>query len=153
MAAIFELRITALGRFSPVRAQFPVSTLCRRPRQAAFGPVVNGAVWERLDGHDSFVDRHAMVHEVLPRGNEVLQRRVNIKKLDVRDEAVDARVDARRGCAVHVSVGWYKVGEDAEIGEAPCISSVRLIPADPLKMITLKIEFARDHRLEAVKAK
>src|SRR5277367_78415 len=96
-----------------------------------------------LDAHHSFVDRHAMAHEVLPRGNEVLQRRVNVKKLDVRDEAVDAGVDARRGCTVHVSVGWYDVGEEAEIGEAPRISSVRLIPADPLKMITLKIEFAR----------
>ncbi len=63
----------------------------------------------------------------------MLQRRVNVKKLDVRDEAVDAGVDARRGCTVHESVGWYEVGEEAEIGEAPCISSVRLIPADPLK--------------------
>jgi hypothetical protein len=98
---------------------------------------------ERLAAHHSFVNRAAMARVVLPRGNESLQRCVDIIKMDVGDEAVDSGVNARRIRSMNVRIGGNEVGQETKIGEAPRIGGVRLIPADALEIIALKIEFTR----------
>ena len=97
----------------------------------------------RLSAHHRFVDSHAVAHKVLPRRNELLQRRLDIVEVDVGDEPVNAGVDAGRRGSVYISVSGNEIGEHPQVGQASRIGRLRRIAADALEMIALKVEFAR----------
>jgi hypothetical protein len=97
----------------------------------------------RLSAHHRFVDSHAVAHKVLPRRNELLERRLDIVEVDVGDEPVNAGVDAGRVGSVYISVSGNEIGEYPQISEAADISGLWCISADALEMVALKIEFAR----------
>jgi len=52
-----------------------------------------------------------MAHEIGVRGDELLERRIDVVKMDIGDEAVDAGVDAGRRLAVQVAARRHQVGQ------------------------------------------
>ena len=61
------------------------------------------------------MDRGAVVHEIGMRGDELLERRIDVVKMDIGDEAIDAGVDACRRLAVQVAACGLQVGQHLQI--------------------------------------
>src|SRR5215469_12494714 len=61
----------------------------------------------------------------------------------VGDESVNAGVDTGRIRSVYISAARNEIVEDAEVGQTACIGGVRLVSADALEIVALKIELSR----------
>src|ERR1700730_6261663 len=93
--------------------------------------------------HHCFVDGGEMGHKIRLGRDELLERRVDVVKENIGDEAIDAGIDAGWGRPVHIAAGWNEAGQHFEIGEAARVSGIRRKAADALEVIALKIELAR----------
>jgi hypothetical protein len=81
-----------------------------------------------------------MAHQGALRGHELLERRVDVVKMDIGDEAINAGVDARRFVAVDKPAVADEAREDSEIVETARISRLWLVAPDALEIIALEIE-------------
>src|SRR4029079_424724 len=93
--------------------------------------------------HHRLVDGCAMALRLRLRSAELLERRVDVVKKDIGDEAVDAGIDAGRRTPVHIAIGRNEVGKHFEIGEAARGCRLRRKAADALEVIALEVEVAR----------
>src|SRR5262245_39168494 len=92
---------------------------------------------------DGFVDGAAVAHQVVVRHDETLQRRVDVVEEDVCDEPIDPGIDARRVLAVDVARRRNDPREHAQVCEPACHRVVRLVTADALEVVALRIVVPR----------
>src|SRR5262249_36023438 len=68
---------------------------------------------------------------------------IDIVKVNVGDEAIDACIDAGRLVSVHVALGRYKIGQNLKICYPARAGGVGGVTADALEIIALEIELLR----------
>src|SRR3974377_237477 len=71
---------------------------------------------------------------------ELFQRRFNIVEIDVGDEAIDACIDTGGLLAMHIRSSWHKRGERRQIRESPGHGGIRVVAANPLIVVSLRVE-------------
>jgi hypothetical protein len=70
-----------------------------------------------------------MVDEIFLRRNELLKRRLDVVEIDIRDEAVNASIDASRRGPMHIPSRRHQIGQHFEISKGTHVSGGRRVAA------------------------
>ena len=72
-----------------------------------------------------FMNRAAMAHQILPRRDKLLERRLDVVEIDIGKKAVDTGIDAGRLWSMHVALRRNQISQHAKVGEPAGVSLVR----------------------------
>ena len=89
------------------------------------------------------MDGTTVARDVCTRYDELFQWGIDLVKIDVRNEAVDAGINAGRLVSMHITLRGNEIGEHAEIREPACVGGIGRVAPDSLKLIALKVELLR----------
>ena len=85
----------------------------------------------------------AVTNKVAAAVDESFERRVDFEKMDVRDEAVERRVQAGGVCSKEKSLIRRQLGQRFEIRHSAGIDLLRRVASDPLEIVALEVVFTR----------
>ena len=105
-------------------------------------PAVSGA---KASGElaDGLMNGAAVPLDVVVGGYELLEWRIDVVEINVRDEAIDARINAGRFRTMQITARREKIGKRPEIGEPAHHCGVGIVAADSLVVIAFGVELLR----------
>ena len=105
-------------------------------------PAVSGA---KASGElaDGLMNGAAVPLGVVVGGYELLEWRIDVVEINVRDEAIDARINAGRFRTMQITARREKIGKRPEIGEPARHCGAGIVAADALVVVPLGVERLR----------
>jgi hypothetical protein len=89
------------------------------------------------------MDGMTVARDICMRHDELLQRGIDLVKIDIRNEAVDAGINAGRLPSMQITLRGNELGEHAQIRKPARVGGIGRVTPDALKIIALKVEFLR----------